>query len=123
MMFDFPCVIDAKLVGELDLIERLLKKPELVALVPRPRKLMFVENPEFHWASRRGSLLAKVSGLAGRVVVISPSSSAVASRPLKKSSADIARLLVFTVAPSASTAAGKSAAGSLFAIEPPMVPR
>src|SRR5436305_1079318 len=36
-------------------------------LVPRPRKLMFVENPEFHWASRRGSLLAKLSGLAGRV--------------------------------------------------------
>src|SRR5438045_9225417 len=67
MMFDFPCVIDAELVGELDLIERLLKKPELVALVPRPRKLMFVENPEFHWASRRGSLLAKLSGLAGGV--------------------------------------------------------
>src|SRR2546423_15247608 len=55
MMFDFPCVIDAELVGELDLVERLLKKPELVTLVPWPRKLMFVENPEFHWASRHGS--------------------------------------------------------------------
>src|SRR4029078_9700909 len=55
MMFDFLCVIDTELVGELDLIERLLKKPEFVAFVPLPRQLMFVENPEFHWASRRGS--------------------------------------------------------------------
>src|ERR1700738_519620 len=39
-------------------------------------------------------------------VMISLSSSAVANRPLKKSWADIERLLVFTVAPSASTAAG-----------------
>src|ERR1700692_5131026 len=55
-------------------------------------------------------------------VMISPSSSAVVNRPLKKSSADIARLLVLTVAPSATTAAGKSAAGSLLAIEPPIAP-
>src|SRR5216684_7814170 len=39
-------------------------------------------------------------------VMISPSASAVENRPLKKSSADIERLLVVTVAPSASTAAG-----------------
>src|SRR6266478_9397206 len=39
-------------------------------------------------------------------VMISPSSSAVENRPLKNSSADIERLLVVTVAPSASTAAG-----------------
>src|ERR1700730_2002562 len=39
-------------------------------------------------------------------VMISPSTSAVENRPLKKSSAAIERLLVFTVAPSASTAAG-----------------
>src|SRR5204862_7347621 len=56
-------------------------------------------------------------------VMISPSASAVENSPLKKSSAAIERLLVFTVAPSATTAAGKSAAGSLLAIEPPMVPR
>src|SRR5882672_2151171 len=37
-------------------------------------------------------------------VMISPSASAVVKRPLKKSSADIERLLVFTVAPRASTA-------------------
>src|SRR5437660_1345122 len=48
--------------------------------------------------------------------MISPSSSAVVNRPLKKSSAAIERLLVLTLAPSASTAAGKSAAGSLFPI-------
>src|ERR1700733_3690569 len=39
-------------------------------------------------------------------VMISPSSSAVVNRPLKNSSAAIERLLVLTVAPSASTAAG-----------------
>src|ERR1700690_571018 len=39
-------------------------------------------------------------------VMISPSLSAVENRPLKKSSAGIERLVVFTVAPSASTAAG-----------------
>src|SRR6185369_12544706 len=56
-------------------------------------------------------------------VMIAPSSSAVVNRPLKKSSDDIERLLVFTVAPSETSAAGKSAAGSLLAIEPPIVPR
>src|SRR4029077_4688972 len=39
-------------------------------------------------------------------VMISPSASAVVNKPLKKSSADIVRLLVLIVAPSASTAAG-----------------
>src|SRR3954447_11688700 len=39
-------------------------------------------------------------------VMISPSASAVENRPLKKSSAEISRLLVLIVAPSASTAAG-----------------
>src|SRR3954452_2941878 len=65
VMFDFPCVIDAELVGELDLIERFLKKPELVALVPRPRKLMFVENPEFHWASPARFFVSETVGLGG----------------------------------------------------------
>src|ERR1700724_2171622 len=46
-------------------------------------------------------------------VIISPSASAVENRPLKKSSAAMLRLLVFTVAPSASMGAGKSAARSL----------
>jgi hypothetical protein len=40
--------------------------------------------------------------------MISPSSSAVENRPLKKSSAAIERLLVLTVAPSETSAAGKS---------------
>src|SRR5580704_12286989 len=39
-------------------------------------------------------------------VMISPSASAVENRPLKKSSAAMLRLLVLTVAPRASTAAG-----------------
>src|ERR1019366_1620101 len=51
MMLDFPGVVDAEPVCEFDLIERLLKQPDLVALVPRPRQLMLVENPEFHGRS------------------------------------------------------------------------
>ena len=47
MVLDFPSVVDAELVGELDLIKRLPKQPVLVALVPRPRKLVLVENAEF----------------------------------------------------------------------------
>src|SRR3982074_277 len=51
MVLDFPGVVDAELVGELDLIERLLKQPVLVTLVPRPRQLVLVENAEFHGRS------------------------------------------------------------------------
>src|SRR4030081_3279988 len=53
MVLDFPGVVDAELVGEFDLIERLLKQPVLVTLVPRPWKLMLVENAEFHGRSSR----------------------------------------------------------------------
>jgi hypothetical protein len=51
MMLGFPGVVDAEFVGEFDLIERLLEQPALVAIVPRPRKLMLVENAEFHGRS------------------------------------------------------------------------
>jgi hypothetical protein len=51
MVLDFPGVVDAELVGEFDLIERLLKQPVLVAFVPWPWKLVFVENAEFHGRS------------------------------------------------------------------------
>src|SRR6202158_3895871 len=51
MVLDLPGIVDAELVGEFDLIERLLKQLVLVALVPRPRKLVFVENAEFHGRS------------------------------------------------------------------------
>jgi hypothetical protein len=40
------------LVREFDLIERLLEQPVLVAIVPRPRQLMLIENAEFHGRSR-----------------------------------------------------------------------
>src|SRR5438105_302864 len=53
MMLDFPGVVDAEFVGELDLIERLLKQPVPGAIVPRPRQLMLVENAEFHGRSPR----------------------------------------------------------------------
>ena len=51
-MLDFPGVIDAEPVGEFDLVERVLEQPVLVAVVPRPRQLMLVENAEFHGRSR-----------------------------------------------------------------------
>src|ERR1019366_5621419 len=94
MVLDFPSVVDAELVGECDLIERLLKQPVLVAIVPRPRELVLVKNAEFHGRATLcfehdlfrkpvptphqgrgrlfpdhapGLLLAKLSSLAGRV--------------------------------------------------------
>ena len=53
----------------------------------------------------------------------SPSSSAVVNRPLKKSSAEIVRLLVFTVARAPAPRPDNRLPGSLLATEPPMVPR
>jgi hypothetical protein len=48
VMFDFPCVIDTKSVGQLDLVEGFLEQPVLGAVGPWPRQLMLVENAEFH---------------------------------------------------------------------------
>ena len=53
-MLDLPGEIDSEPIGELHLIERLLVEPQLVALVPRPRQLVLVEDAEFH----RHSLLS-----------------------------------------------------------------
>src|SRR5712664_4393129 len=59
---------------------------------------------EAGWGNLEYPALAGIGNVT--CVMISPSASAVENRPLKKSSADIERLLVVTVAPSASTAAG-----------------
>ena len=48
MVLDLPDVVDAELVGELDLLERFLVQPTLGALAPRLRQLVFVEQAEFH---------------------------------------------------------------------------
>jgi hypothetical protein len=44
MVLDFPRVVETQTVRENDLVEGLLKESVLVALVPRFRKLQFVEN-------------------------------------------------------------------------------
>src|SRR3954470_1181928 len=51
MVLDFPGVVDAELVGEFNLVKRLLKQLGFVTIVPRPWKLMLVEYPEFHGLS------------------------------------------------------------------------
>ena len=51
VVLDLPGVVDAEPVGEFDLVERLLKQPVLVALVPGPRQLVLVENAELHGRS------------------------------------------------------------------------
>jgi hypothetical protein len=43
--------VEAELVGELDLVEGVVESLFLRVLIPRPRKLMFVEKPEAHVAS------------------------------------------------------------------------
>ena len=48
VMFDLPCVVKAQPVGQLDLFKSLVKKIALVALVPGPRQLEFMENSEAH---------------------------------------------------------------------------
>ena len=45
-MFDFPGVVDAESVGELDLIEGLLEKTVFAVLGPRAGELVFVEDAE-----------------------------------------------------------------------------
>src|SRR5882724_2442637 len=47
-MLDFPGMVDAQPIGQLDLVERVLKQLELPAFVPRPRELMLVEDAESH---------------------------------------------------------------------------
>ena len=48
VMLDFPHVVDAELVGELDLIERILEQLQLGAFVPWARQLMLVKCSQFH---------------------------------------------------------------------------
>ncbi len=47
-MLDLPDIVDAEPVGELDLVERLLVKPQLRILRPGLWQLMLVEESEFH---------------------------------------------------------------------------
>ncbi len=48
VMLDFPGVVDAEFVGELDLIERILEQLQLIALFPGTRQLMLIEDAELH---------------------------------------------------------------------------
>ena len=48
VMLDFPRVIDAEPVGELDLRQRVLKQALLAVRLPGARQLVFVEDPEAH---------------------------------------------------------------------------
>src|SRR5204863_8968677 len=56
MVLDFQGVIDADLVSELDLRQRLLKQALLAVRLPRPRKLMLVKDSKAH-----GGILAERS--------------------------------------------------------------
>src|SRR5262249_26019259 len=56
VMFDFPSVVDAETIGEFHLVERVLEELKLRTLLPGPRKLVLVEDPEFHAASLPGDL-------------------------------------------------------------------
>ena len=48
MVLDFPDVVDAEPVGKLDLIERLLVKPQLAFFAPGLRQLVLVKRSEFN---------------------------------------------------------------------------
>ena len=55
VMLDLPGMVVAEPVGELDLRERVLVEPELVAGLPGPRQLQLVEDAELHDASPKFS--------------------------------------------------------------------
>ena len=48
VVLDFPGVVEAELVSELDLVEGLLEELVLAVFVPVSGQLMFVEDAEFH---------------------------------------------------------------------------
>src|SRR5207302_1542922 len=48
VVLDLPAVLDAELVGELALLERVLQQRVLGVLVPRTRQLVLVEQAELH---------------------------------------------------------------------------
>jgi hypothetical protein len=50
VVLDLPHGVDAQTVGELDLLERILQQPVLVAVLPRSGQLVLVEDPELHGA-------------------------------------------------------------------------
>ena len=47
-MLDLPGMVVAQAIGELDLIQRVLIEPVLVAGMPWAGQLQFIENAEFH---------------------------------------------------------------------------
>ena len=65
VVLDLPGIVDAELVGEFDLVECVLEQLELVAVVPRPRQLMLVEDAETHGGSPR-QLAFGVAAIAAR---------------------------------------------------------
>jgi hypothetical protein len=60
VVLDLPGVVDPQAVGQLDLVEGVLEQAQLAAGFSRPRKLVFIENAEFH----RASLLPLIAGRA-----------------------------------------------------------
>ena len=48
VVLDLPDIVDAELVAEFDLRERLLVQAALGILAPGLRQLVFVEHAEFH---------------------------------------------------------------------------
>ena len=62
MVLDFPGVVDAEPIGQLDLRQGVLEELLLAALDPRARQLMLVEDSELH---RRRAVTA-AEGWTGR---------------------------------------------------------
>jgi hypothetical protein len=65
MMLYNPGVVIAEPVGGLELRQRVLVEPELVALLPGARQLQLVEDSEFHDASQRACCFQPVYSSSG----------------------------------------------------------
>ena len=71
VVLDLPHVLDAELVGELDLVERVLDELVLASLVPGPAELVLVEDAELHGQHvNTGVYILSMAGRASNTIQV-----------------------------------------------------
>src|SRR5439155_3568166 len=80
VVLDLPAVLDAELVGELALLQRVLQQRVLGVLVPRTRELVLVEQAELHGDPQSVLAATNAPSSVGRMLPCSWNSSNSESR-------------------------------------------
>src|SRR5258705_8951277 len=86
MMLDHPGIVVAQPVGSLELRQRVLVKPVLVAFLPRPGQLQLIKDAEFHGVAPKPLVV-----LGGSVVVAERESSLRDCMPIPRHGSALAR--------------------------------